>query len=75
VCDVFGVILDMLSECAMTLLILMLAKGWMTTYVKFDFDDGIDVYAPLYMLVLMLHTMMGALTFLDKDSHHKYHDF
>ena len=36
--DVFGTIFDMLSECTMTLLLFMLANGWMTRFLKFDFD-------------------------------------
>mmetsp|Transcript_17692 Transcript_17692/g.29915 ORF Transcript_17692/g.29915 Transcript_17692/m.29915 type:complete len:113 (+) Transcript_17692:823-1161(+) len=74
-CDVFSTVIDMLSECTMTLLLLMLANGWMTQYIKFDFDDSLEVYAPLFMLVLMVHVMFGALTFLDQDAYHKYHDF
>lgn len=74
-CDVFSTIIDMLSECSMTLLLLMLANGWMTTFIKFDFDEGLEVYAPLFMLTIMVHVMMGALTYIDQDAHHKYHDF
>ena len=73
--DVFGTIFDMLSECTMTLLLLMLANGWMTRYLKFDFDDSLEVYAPLFMLVVMVHVMFGALTYVDQDAYHKYHDF
>ena len=30
--DIFSTILDMISECFMTLVILMLANGWMTKF-------------------------------------------
>ena len=73
--DVIGTILDMLSECTMTLLLLMLANGWMTRYMKYDIDDGLEIYAPLFMLVIMVHVMCGALSFIENDAHHKYHDF
>jgi hypothetical protein len=63
--DVIGTILDMLSECTMTLLVLMLANGWMTTYMKYDIDDGLECYAPLFMLVIMVHVMCGAMSFID----------
>jgi hypothetical protein len=75
VCDVVSLVLDLVSECTMTLLIFMLASGWMTTYVKFNLDDGMEVYAPLFMVVIMVHIMFGALTFIDQDSHLKHHDF
>lgn len=59
----------------MTLLVLMLANGWMTRFIKYDFEDGMEVYAPLFMLVVMVHVLFGALTFVDMDAYHKYHDF
>jgi hypothetical protein len=73
--DVVGTILDMLSECVMTLLFLMMANGWMTRFKNYDLDDGMEVYAPLFMLVIMVHVMFGALSFVDQDAYHKYHDF
>jgi len=63
--DVVGTILDMLSECVMTLLFLMMANGWMTRFKNYDLDDGMEVYAPLFMLVIMVHVMFGALSFVD----------
>jgi hypothetical protein len=63
--DVLGTILDMLSECTMTLLLLMMANGWMTRFHNYSFDDGLEVYAPLFMLVIMVHVMFGALSFVD----------
>ena len=65
----------MVSECIMSLLVLMLANGWYTRFKSFDFDDGLEVYAPLWMLVLIIHIIFGALTFIDNDAYHKYHDF
>lgn len=75
VCDVFSTILDMISECFMTLVILMLANGWMTKFQNYDMDDGLEIYAPLFFLSLMLHVLFGALSYVDQDSYHKYHDF
>jgi hypothetical protein len=73
--NVFSTILDMVSESIMTLLILMLASGWMTSFVKTNEDDYMDLYAPLMMIIMMVHVIFGALTFVDQDAHHKYHDF
>jgi len=75
VMDVFGTIFDMVGECIMTLLVLMMANGWYTRYMKFDYDDGMEVYGPLWILVLMIHIVFGAFTYVDNDAYHKYHDY
>lgn len=75
VLEVFGTVFDMISECIMSLLILMLANGWLTRYNKFDFDDGIEIYGPMFVFVIMIHIMFGAFTYIDQDAYHKYHDF
>jgi len=59
----------------MTLLVLMLANGWLTKFKKFDFDDGLEIYGPLWILVLVVHIMFAAFSFIDQDAYHKYHDF
>ncbi len=59
----------------MTMLVLMLANGWMTRFTKIDMDDGMEIYAPLFILVVCVHIIFGALIFIEKDAYHKYHDF
>jgi hypothetical protein len=34
--ELFGAILDSLSECVMIILVLKLANGWYSTYYKYD---------------------------------------
>jgi len=63
--DVFGTVFDMLSECVMTLVVLMLANGWYTRFKTYDIDDGLEVYAPLFLLVIMVHILFGALSYID----------
>lgn len=75
VLDVFSTILDGVSSSIMTMLILMMANGWMTSFVKTNEDDYLDLYLPLMMIILFVHIVFGALTFVDQDAHHKYHDF
>lgn len=65
----------MLSECVMTLVVLMLANGWYTRFKSYDFDDGLEIYAPLFLLVIMVHILFGALSYVDQDAYHKYHDY
>jgi len=75
VLDIFSEIFAMINECTMILLLMMIANGWMTKWTKYEFDDGIEVYAPLFLLVLMVHICFAALSFIDRDAYHKYHDF
>ena len=65
----------MVNECTMILLLMMMANGWMTKWTKYEFDDGIEIWAPLFLLVVMVHICFGALSFIDGDAYHKYHDF
>ena len=73
--DVLGMIFDMLSECIMTMLVLMLANGWMTRFNKIDMDEGMELYVPLFLLVVIIHVSLGAFTYVEMDAHHKYLDF
>ena len=75
VLEVFSQIFSMINECTMVLLLMMIANGWMTKWTKYDFDDSIEVWAPLFLLVLMIHICFAALSFIDRDAYHKYHDF
>ena len=53
----------------------MMANGWMSSFVKTNEDDYIDMYLPLMMIILFVHIIFGVLTMVDQDAHHKYHDF
>ena len=59
----------------MSMLILMLANGWMTTFSKIDMDDGIEIYLPVFFIICMIHISLGAFTYLEPDAHHRYTDF
>ena len=75
VLDVFGTIFDMVSECIVTLVVLMMANGWYTRFQKFDWDDALETYGPLWVLVIMIHICFGAFSYIDNDAYHKYHDY
>lgn len=75
VLDVLSTMLDMIGECVTTMLVLMLVNGWYTRFKKFDYDDGMEIYGPLFIMVLMIHVIMGAFSYIDQDAYHKYHDF
>ena len=59
----------------MSVLLLAMASGWKSTHKEFDPDDGLEIYMPLTALVLMLEFVCTALTFVDVDASHKYHDY
>jgi len=73
--DIFSTVFGMVSECIMTTLLLFLANGWYTRFQKYDLDEGMEIYAPLMMLIILVHVMFGIFSFLDRDAYHKYHDF
>lgn len=73
--DVLSKVSQGFSEVAMSLLLIMLASGWKLRFQEIDFDDGLEVYLPMTALVLMVHIILIALTFVDVDASHKYHDF
>ena len=59
----------------MILLLMMIANGWMTSWVKYDFDGGFETYAPLMIFIVAVHMVFAALGIVDRDAHHKFHDF
>lgn len=59
----------------MTILLFSLATGWTITYQEIDLDENMEIYIPIMALVVMVHVLVSALTFIDMDSSHKYHDF
>ena len=73
--DVVSTILDMLSECIMTLLIMLLTNGWWTRFQKIDMDIGMELYVPIFLFVVFVHVLLGAISFIEADAHHKYMDF
>lgn len=73
--DVLTSMTAMAGECTMILLLMMIANGWMTVWLDFDQDDAIEIYVPLFMLVILVHLVFGCLSFIDRNAYHKYHDF
>lgn len=65
----------MISECIMVFLLFMLANGWMTVWTAYDFDEGMEFHIPIFMLVFMAHLMLVFLALVDRNAHHKFHDF
>ena len=37
--------------------------------------DDLDITIPIACFVVVLHTIIGGLIYLDNEEHHKYHDY
>ena len=74
VLDVASTMFEMISESMMTMIVIMLANGWMSRNLNSSFDKY-GFYLPLAVLVLCHHIIIGCLTFVDRDAYHKYHDY
>lgn len=59
----------------MSMLLIALANGWTVLYNEVDIDDRLEIFIPICALVVMVHVMVSALTFVDIDATHKYHDY
>lgn len=59
----------------MSVLLVMLASGWTILFQEIDVDEKAEIYIPIVALVVIIHIMTAALTFIDVDAYHKYHDF
>jgi len=57
------------------MLLIALATGWTVLYQQIDIDENLEIYIPVGAFIVMIHIMVAALTFLDVDANHKYHDF
>lgn len=73
--DILSKIAQSSSEVTMSMLLILMAHGWTILYQDLDLDDNLEVFIPTMALVVMLHVMVSALTFVDVDATHKYHDF
>ena len=73
--DVLSKVLQSFSEVTLSLLLITLASGWKLRFHDVDMDDGLEIYLPMTALVLMIQIILAALTFVDVDASHKYHDF
>ena len=75
ICDVFSKVFQGIASVTMSILLIMMASGWKLNYQDLDFDDGLDVYLPVTLFILLIEIMLVVFTFVDIDAFHKYHDF
>ena len=73
--DIFGMISHMFAEVSMTVLVSMIASGWTLSYKSIDWDNNLDIWIPVGAIVLAIHLILAAMTYVDIDAYHKYHDY
>uniref|UniRef100_A0A7S3NVD6 GPR180/TMEM145 transmembrane domain-containing protein n=1 Tax=Euplotes crassus TaxID=5936 RepID=A0A7S3NVD6_EUPCR len=69
---VFGRLFKVISQGVMMWLMITIAFGWTITYKNMGEKD---IYILSAIFIVMIHLLIGALTYIDDESHHKYHDF
>jgi hypothetical protein len=65
----------MMSEIAFSSLLMMIASGWTINYRELDIDNNLDLYLPTGAVIVIIHLTLAAMTYIDVDAYHKYHDF
>ena len=63
--EVLNIFCEMTAECIMTILLYLLVDGWMTRWIKYDSIEKKEVYVPIFVFILLVHLIMGGLTFID----------
>lgn len=73
--DIFSLIGYMMSEITVSCLLMMIAHGWTIIYQDLDIDNNLEIYLPVGAIVVAVHLVLAAMTYIDVDAQHKYHDF
>lgn len=72
VLSVFARLFKIISQATMMWLLITIAYGWTVTYKNMQESD---IYILSAIFVIMIHLLIAALTYIDDEEHHKYHDF
>ncbi|CAI2370389.1 unnamed protein product [Moneuplotes crassus] len=70
--SVFARLFKIISQATMMWLLITISFGWTVTYKNMV---ETDIYILTAIFVIMIHLLIGALTYVDDEEHHKYHDF
>ena len=63
---------DVTSQTVTGLVLLLLAYGWTIRHVKVE---DMELFIPIFIVLLLVNVAAGALTFVSKGSATKYHDY
>ena len=73
--DILGLIGFMISEIGVSSLFMLFAYGWTLSFQEIDWDNNLEFYLPVCSIVVALHLVLAAMTYIDVDAYHKYHDY
>ena len=73
--DIFYLIGTIMSEIILSILLMMMAHGWTIVYQDLDFDNNVEFYLPVGAITVAIHMVLAAMTYVDVDAHHKFHDY
>jgi len=73
--DILGLICYMLAEIGLESLFMLFAYGWTLSFQDIDWDNNLEFYLPVGSIVIAVHLVLAAMTYIDVDAYHKYHDF
>ena len=73
--DILSLICQMLAEFSMACLLMLFAYGWTLSFQEIDWDSNLEIYIPVGSIMIALHLVLAAMTYIDFDAYHKYHDF
>ncbi len=65
----------MLAEIGIASLFMLFAYGWTFSFQDIDWDNNLEFYIPVGSIMIALHLVLAAMTYIDFDAYHKYHDF
>ena len=65
----------MMSEITFSALLMMIASGWTINFKELDIDNSLDIFLPVGAVVIVVHLTIAAMTYVDVDAYHKYHDY
>jgi hypothetical protein len=73
--DILGLICYMVAEIGISSLFMLFAYGWTLSFQDIDWDNNLEFYLPVGSIVMAVHLVLAAMTYIDVDAYHKYHDF
>lgn len=65
----------MVAEIGIESLFMLFAYGWTMSFQDIDWDNNLEFYLPVGSIVIAVHFVLAAMTYVDIDAYHKYHDF
>jgi F0F1-type ATP synthase assembly protein I len=73
--DILSLICFMHAEICLESLFMLFAYGWTLSFQDIDWDNNLEFYLPVGSIVVAVHLVLAAMTYIDIDAYHKYHDY